>query len=224
MSETQAFERDRYPAGVPCWVDIARRDPDAAADFYGGLFGWRFVEQSPPGASRYLIARIRGRDVAGVGSETSEGPSAPAWRTYVATDDADETARRVREAGGRVLVDPVDVGDAGRMAVCSDPSGATFSIWRAGRRTGAQLVNEPGTWNFSELNTDDRDGAEAFYGAVFGWELNGFGDEAWWFGPLAHARVRRLPRRARSHAVGPPGRPRCARGIRGRGRMARSLI
>ena len=178
MSETQAFERDGYPAGVPCWVDIARPDPDAAADFYGRLFGWRFEEQSPPGSSqRYLIARLRGRDVAGVGSETAEGPSSPAWTTYVATDDADETARRVREAGGRVLVDPVDVGDAGRTGICSDPTGATFSIWQAGRRMGAQLVNEPGTWNFSELNTHDRTGAEAFYGAVFGWELSGFGDD-----------------------------------------------
>ncbi|HET6713401.1 MAG TPA: VOC family protein [Actinomycetota bacterium] len=177
MSETQAFERDRYPAGVPCWIDIARRDPDAAADFYGGLFGWRFEEQSPPGSARSLIARLRGRAVAGIGSEMSEGLSSPAWMTYIATDDADETARRVSEVGGRVLVDPVDVGDAGRSVVCSDPSGATFSIWQAGRRTGAQLVNEPGTWNFSELNTNDRDGAEAFYGAVFGWELSGFGDE-----------------------------------------------
>jgi hypothetical protein len=177
MSETQAFERDRYPAGVPCWVDIARRDRNAAADFYGGLFGWRFEEQSPPGPSRYLIARLRGRDVAGIGSETSEGPPSPAWNMYIATDDADDTARRVREAGGRVLADPVDVGDAGRMAVCTDPSGATYSVWQPRMRTGAQLVNEPGTWNFSELNTSDREGAEAFYGAVFGWELGGFGAE-----------------------------------------------
>jgi predicted enzyme related to lactoylglutathione lyase len=177
MSETQAFERDRYPAGVPCWVDIARPDSDAAADFYGGLFEWRFEEPSPPGSSRYLIARIRGRDVAGVGPEPSQGPSSPAWMTYIATEDADETARLVREAGGRVLVDPVAVGDAGRTALCSDPSGAAFSIWQAGRRTGAQLVNEPGTWNFSELNTHDREGAVAFYGAVFGWELSGFGDD-----------------------------------------------
>ena len=177
MSETQAFERDRYPAGVPCWVDIARRDPDAAADFYGGLFGWQFEEQSLPGEARSLIARLRGRDVAAIGSETWGRPSSPAWNMYIATDDADDTAGRVKEAGGHLLADPVDVGDAGRMGVCSDPSGATFSIWQAGRRTGAQLVNEPGTWNFSELNTRDRDGAQAFYGAVFGWELSGFGDD-----------------------------------------------
>jgi uncharacterized protein len=179
VSESPVLERGAYPAGVPCWVDIARADPDAAADFYGGLFGWRFEEESALAPSqRYLIARLRGRDVAGVGSETLEGRSSPAWNTYIAVDDANETARRVRDAGGRVLVDPVDVGAAGRSSVCSDPAGATFSVWQAGRRTGAQLVNEPGTWNFSELNTHDSRGAEAFYGAVFGWELSGFGDDA----------------------------------------------
>lgn len=177
MSEALAFERDRYPAGVPCWVDIARRELDAALDFYGGLFGWRFEEESASGSSRYLVARIRNRDVAGVDSETSEGPLSTAWRMYIATEDVDETARNVREAGGQVLLGPVDVDDAGRMARCSDPSGSRFSIWEAGRRTGARLVNEPGTWNFSELNTHDPRGAEAFYGAVFGWELSGLGDD-----------------------------------------------
>ena len=181
MSESQAFERDGYPPGVPCWVDLAPRDPNAAADFYGGLLGWQIEEASPPGPLGYLVARLRGRDVAGIGSQAPGVPPSGAWTTYIATDDADATVRRVTEAGGRVLVDPIDVGDAGRMAVCSDPSSATFSLWQAGSRTGAQLVNEPGTWNFSELHTHDRAGAEAFYGAAFGWELSGFGgDPGFW--------------------------------------------
>ena len=37
-------ERDGYIAGVPCWVDTSQPDPDAAADFYGGLFGWEFED------------------------------------------------------------------------------------------------------------------------------------------------------------------------------------
>src|SRR2546430_7568957 len=33
-------ERDGYLPGVPCWVETTQPDPDAAAAFYGGLFGW----------------------------------------------------------------------------------------------------------------------------------------------------------------------------------------
>jgi predicted enzyme related to lactoylglutathione lyase len=42
-------------------------------------------------------------------------------------------------------------------------------LWQAGTRKGAQLVNAPGSWNWSNLETSDPVGAKAFYGAVFGW-------------------------------------------------------
>jgi uncharacterized protein len=165
------FERDGYPAGVPCWVDTGQPDPEAAVRFYSDLFGWEFVNRMPAGADgRYFIAQLRGRDVAAVGSQPEHAPPIPAWNTYVWVDSADETAASVKSAGGEVVVEPFDVFDAGRMAVFSDPSGAVFFVWQANAHKGAQLVNEPGTWNFSGLNTRDPEGAKAFYGAVFGWE------------------------------------------------------
>ena len=164
------LERDGYPAGVPCWVDTGQPDVEAAVDFYDGLFGWEFEERTPAGSpQRYFVAQLRGRDVAGVGSQPEGAPPTPVWNTYIWVESADEAAAKVKEAGGSVLMEPFDVSDAGRMSVFSDPSGAVFCVWQANESTGAQLVNEPGTWNFSELNTRDPDGAEAFYGAVFGW-------------------------------------------------------
>ena len=102
------------------------------------------------------------------------------WNTYVWVDSADETATKVEAAGGRVLVAPFDVTDAGRMAVFSDPEGAVFCVWQPGKHRGAQIVNEHGSVNFNNLNTRDIAGAKAFYGAVFGWdtlEMPGF--QAW---------------------------------------------
>jgi Flp pilus assembly protein TadD/predicted enzyme related to lactoylglutathione lyase len=75
----------------------------------------------------------------------------------------------VEEAGGRVLTEPFQILDSGRMGVFRDPSGAVFSAWEANQHTGAQLVNEPGTWNWSTLNTPDPERARTFYGEVFGW-------------------------------------------------------
>jgi uncharacterized protein len=168
------IERDAYPPGVPCWVDTGQPDPGAAASFYGGLLGWEFRDRMPPGASgTYLVATLRGRDVAAVGSQMPGMPPTPFWTTYVAVDDADAAAARAADAGGAVLAEPFDVGDAGRMAVLADPEGAVFCVWQAGTAIGAQLVNEPGTWNFSELNVRDPEAAQRFYGAVFGWEVAG---------------------------------------------------
>lgn len=166
-----ALERDRFPPGVPCWVDVTLPDPPAAASFYARIFGWELEDVMPAGApGHYFIARLGGREVAAVGSQIEGAPPAPSWNTYIGVEDAEASAARVREAGGRVLVDPFDVMAAGRMAVCADPAGAVFNLWEPGTRKGAELVNAPGSWNWSNLNTPDPDGATAFYGAVCGWE------------------------------------------------------
>lgn len=164
-------ERDGYIPGVPCWVDTSQPDPQAAVPFYAGLFGWEFEEMMPEGAGgSYLIGRIRGGDVAAVGSIPEGAPTAAVWQTYVWVASADDTAAKVRAAGGTVVTEPFDVMDAGRMAVAADPEGAVFCVWEAKRHRGAKVVNEHGSLTFNGLATRKAEAARAFYGAVFGWQ------------------------------------------------------
>ena len=163
-------ERDGYIPGVPCWIDTSQPDPGAAVAFYGGLFGWQFEDVMPPDAEgEYFIGRIRGGDVAAVGSIPAAAPQMATWNTYIWVESADDTAAKVRDAGGQVLMDPFDVMDAGRMGVFADPEGAAFCAWQAKNHKGARIVNEAGSLNFNGLNTRDVAGAKAFYGSVFGW-------------------------------------------------------
>ena len=164
-------ERDGYIAGVPCWADTSQPDPDAARSFYTGLFGWEFEDVMPEGSDgSYFVGRIRGGDVAAIGSVPEGAPAMPMWNTYVWVDSADAAAAKVREAGGTVITEPFDVLDAGRMAVCADPDGAAFCLWEAKNHKGSKVVNEHGAVNFNGLATRDIEGAKAFYGAVFGWQ------------------------------------------------------
>ena len=163
-------ERDGYIPGVPCWADTSQPDPEAAVDFYGGLFGWQFEDVMPPGSDgKYFMARLRRRDVAAVGSIPEAAPPMAMWNTYVWVDSADEAAAKVGAAGGSVVMEPFDVMEAGRMAVCSDPEGAVFCAWQAKEAKGAQIVNEHGSVNFNGLATRDAAAAKEFYGSVFGW-------------------------------------------------------
>jgi predicted enzyme related to lactoylglutathione lyase len=175
-------ERDGYIPGVPCWVDTSQPDPDAAVAFYRDLFGWEFEDVMPADAeAKYFIARIRGGQVAAVGSIPEAAPQHAMWNTYVWVESADEAATKVRDAGGSVVMEPFDVMDAGRMAVFTDPEGALFCVWQAKENQGAQIVNEHGSLTFNGLNTRDLESAKPFYGAVFGWrtlELPG-GFEMW---------------------------------------------
>jgi uncharacterized protein len=163
-------ERDGYMPGVPCWVDTSQPDPEASLDFYRGLFGWEFEDVMPPESDgNYFVGRIRGGDVAAVGSIPEGLPSVATWNTYVWVESADETASKVRDAGGEVLLEPFDIPGSGRMAVFADPEGAAFGVWQAREFKGARIVNEHGSLNFNGLNTRDVDGAKSFYGSVFGW-------------------------------------------------------
>jgi predicted enzyme related to lactoylglutathione lyase len=175
-------ERDGYLPGVPCWIDTTQPDPDAAAAFYSGLFGWECEDVMPEDApGKYFMARLRGGDVAAVSSQPADAPPVAVWNTYVWVENADETAKKVWAARGSVLIEPFDVMDAGRMAVCADHEGAVFCVWQAKQHRGARIVNEPGSLNFNGLNTRDPAGAKAFYKAVFGWETIGLegGAEMW---------------------------------------------
>jgi predicted enzyme related to lactoylglutathione lyase len=160
------MEIDQYEPGVPSWIDIGSPDPQGAADFYGALFGWDAPE-GPPETGGYRVAMVGDRAVAGIGVQQNPGP--PVWSTYIAVTDADAAAAKVLAAGGQVVVPAMDVLDVGRMAIFTDPQGAFFSVWQAGTHPGAELVNEPGTWSWSELLTTDVEASKGFYRDVFGW-------------------------------------------------------
>lgn len=162
--------RDEYPAGVPCFVDTGRKDPTAAMDFYGGLFGWEFENVSPEGAPRYFSVTLDGVQVAGLG-EQPDMDWAPIWNTYVQVEDADAVATEIGEAGGSVTMAPFQVGPAGRMAAFEDREGASLCLWEPGEMQGAEGVNDPGTWVFSTLHTANAEAAKAFYGSLFEWRI-----------------------------------------------------
>jgi uncharacterized protein len=174
-------ERDGYIPGVPCWVDTAQPDPEAALPFYGGLFGWEFEDGMPEGSgAHYFMGRLRGGDVAAIGSIPEGAPPFAMWNTYIWVDSADETAAKARAAGGGVVSEPFDVMQSGRMAVLADPEGAAFCVWEPREHKGATIVNEHGALNFNGLATRDPEGAQAFYGAVFGWSTLALPAGAMW--------------------------------------------
>jgi uncharacterized protein len=173
-------ERDGYQHGVPCWVENWQQDPDRAAMFYAGVFGWDVEKGTRPGTdTRYYMCRLRGSDVAAIGSPPPAG-TAPAWTTYVWVDDVDAVAASAVKGGGSLLAEPFGSFDGGRMAIVVDPAGAVFGVWRPGSHRGAQRINEPSAYSMSFLRTPDPEGATAFYGALLGWTTEAFGAMVLW--------------------------------------------
>jgi len=155
-------------SGDIVYFQINVADGEKAKAFYGDLFGWTWTGGDAEYGG-YLNAEKEGRQVAGLGPLMAEGDS-PAWTTYFATDDAAATVGRIRDAGGTVVVEPMEVGPMGTMVIALDPQGNAFGLWQSGTHTGVQRFNEPGSLVWNESAVDDTASARTFYGAVFGFE------------------------------------------------------
>ena len=152
----------------PAWVDLATTDAEAARDFYSSLFGWSLEVSEDPQYGGYATAKIDDRSVAGIGPKQEGDRSPAAWSLYIGTEDVDGLAKKVQEAGGNVVAPPFDVGDQGRMAVFTDPSGAFISGWQAAGMS--QFVSgSESAFGWAELNARGLQRAIAFYESVFGW-------------------------------------------------------
>ncbi len=165
-----------WTTGTPCWIDLIVPDTASAREFYGPLFGWE-LEEGPPEAAGYLMCILSGRPTAGIGPRPPGMDMPSVWTTYLATDDAEATARKVIEAGGSLMLEPFDVMDVGRMAVGFDPAGSAFGLWQAKSHRGAGIVNEPGALTWNECMTRDYEGSKSFYGEVFGHEFEDLADD-----------------------------------------------
>jgi uncharacterized protein len=166
-------ERTSYEPGTPCWVELGGiPDFGAAEGFYGDLLGWEIPEREDSAQlGGYRRARLGDRDVAGASPVMQDGQPCE-WKTYVSVEDADATMTKVREAGGTVIVEPLDVMGMGKMALFADPTGAACGLWEPGTFAGAEVVNEDGACGWNELNTGDIAAAREFYGQVFGWTVH----------------------------------------------------
>ncbi|MEU3920376.1 VOC family protein [Streptomyces sp. NPDC029004] len=157
-----------YVPGAPNWIDLGSPDVDAAAAFYGAVFGWE-LQSLGPDAGEYGFFQVNGKTVAAIGPLTEEGASS-SWTPYFLTPDADATTKAVEQAGGTVRVPPGDVFTEGRMAAFTDPTGAEFAVWQPGDTRGLGAVTEVNTLSWTELYTTDAASAKDFYRSVFSWE------------------------------------------------------
>jgi len=168
-------EMTSYEHGVPSWVDMGTTDLKGGSAFYAALFGWEGQDMGEE-AGHYTIVSKDGKQVAALSPAQDPGP--PRWTTYVNVDDIDTVAKAAEAAGASVIMAPMDVMGAGRMAIFADTTGAVIAAWQAGEHKGAQLVNEPGSYIWGELATSDLDKSKAFYSATFGWGWGGSDDYA----------------------------------------------
>ncbi len=172
-------EIKNHTPGAFCWAEVGTVNAKKTKAFYSELFGWKYEDKPAGEFGVYSMCKSDGKELAGLYEmppNLLQMGVPPHWMSYVAVTNADAAAKKIAQHGGKIQQGPFDVMDVGRMAICTDPTGATFSIWQAKAHKGATLMGEKGTPSWFELTTKDLDKAEKFYRDVFGWSVKKGGD------------------------------------------------
>jgi len=146
-------------------------DPKQAQGFYTELFGWG-TEVFKPGEIDYTMISTGGQSHGGF-SKAMEGAPPPHWIGHVRVENVDETIEKAKSAGGKLAAGPFEMSEVGRIAIITDPQGAFISAYQP----ESDGPGSEGVFVWDELGTTDVDGAQRFYGEVFGWSTTDMGSE-----------------------------------------------
>jgi predicted enzyme related to lactoylglutathione lyase len=171
MTEAATQAQVQHAPGSFCWIELATSDGPGAKKFYAELFGWE-AQDSPVGPDMvYTMLKLNGKDVGALYQKGEMMKNVPThWASYISAASADEIAAKAKALGATVMQEPFDVMDVGRMAVITDPTGATFCIWEARKHKGVGVKGELNSLCWNELLTNDTAKAIDFYTKLFGWK------------------------------------------------------
>jgi len=162
------------------WHDHASSEKDKAQKFYADALGWKVKEQDVGGGHKYhMITHTSGKDIGGYTDEKS----AKHWLSYIQVANVDDTVKAIEGKDGK-SAGARDIGEHGRMAVVTDPFGATFALWqmaekkapaeetkkRGGRKAKEVAYDEIWTWHEVTVPVGKSADALTWYSGIFGWE------------------------------------------------------
>jgi predicted enzyme related to lactoylglutathione lyase len=120
------------------WNEMVTTDLRRSKAFYGKLVGWKTQAMKMPGGTYTLLLTGDGTPAGGMYKMPAEGKKKmpDQWLPYVAVDDVDAAAARVKKLGGKVMKPPFDIEGVGRICIIVDPGGAGLGLITPAQNAG----------------------------------------------------------------------------------------
>lgn len=171
----------QHTPGRFVWGDLVTSDVAAAAGFYGKVFGWTFETYGgDDDRDTYTLALADGLPIGGMVFDQramkGKTPSAR-WVGLISVADVKASAAAVTAAGGKVVHEPVMLGERGETAVFKDPEGVLFGVVHSKSGDPLDYAGELNEWYWVDLWTADVEKAAAFYRSVIGFEALPIADD-----------------------------------------------
>lgn len=121
------------PRATLSQIEIVAPDPERAAAFFLKVFGWNamtvpwdgptYVRMFPPEPGEPVGAGILAPDASGILDRLT-------LVVRIEGEPLTTVLDRVREAGGRVALEPIPIGASGLYARFFDPDANSFGLWQ----------------------------------------------------------------------------------------------
>ena len=155
------------------WYELMTTDTEAAKAFYGDVVGWCATDAHVPGMfyAMFTLGDVRVSGLMNLPEEARKMGVPPCWIGYVAVDDVDAAAERVKHLGGTVHVEPRDIPNVGRFSMITDPQNAALVLFKLSNPELDHLPEPltPGHVGWHELLATDWEKVFPFYRDLFGW-------------------------------------------------------
>jgi predicted enzyme related to lactoylglutathione lyase len=160
--------------GSFAWYELMTTDMESAKAFYAAVVGWDAQDVSMPGAT-YILFTAGGALISGLTQLSEDARKMglrPSWVGYVAVDDVDASAERIKQLGGALHLPPTEIPNISRISIAADPQMATIALlkWLDGGQARPAEFDAPGRVSWHELVAADWEAAFAFYRELFGWQ------------------------------------------------------
>ncbi|GIK17737.1 MAG: glyoxalase [Planctomycetota bacterium] len=111
-----------------CHFEFMTADPAKCRAFYGKVFDWAFDDQSMPG---YTLIQPGAEPNGGMMKRPEVAPRA-CLTVYFSVTDLEATLKKVRDHGGKVLVEATPIPNVGTYAIIADPENVVVGLLKPG--------------------------------------------------------------------------------------------
>jgi uncharacterized protein len=124
---------DQMAVGNVGWHELLTDDPAKAFDYYSKHYGWEKDRAHDMGAMGIYQTFRTDKPLYTGGMMARKGPGMPEgipphWQFYFTVDDIEAAQKRVVDAGGEIVLPPMDVPGGSRILQATDDQGGHFAL------------------------------------------------------------------------------------------------
>jgi hypothetical protein len=125
------MSNNKLPVGSIGWIDLTVPNAGEVRDFYSSVIGWKPENVAMGGYNDYnMTSPTNGEPNAGVCHKRAVNANLPSvWMAYFIVANINESISAANKLGGKILVEPKNMGGQGKYAVIEDPAGATCALY-----------------------------------------------------------------------------------------------